>query len=106
VTQIPQAGLLILGRERALKANLSTHEVAFQVLDGTNVRVNNFMRWPLLKAFQYMDEQFALRTMGSPSAIPAAFLTWIAAQASSFRAGSSRAFLLANGFRFAIFSPC
>lgn len=55
------AGLLILGRERALKAHLTTHEVAFQVLDGTDVRVNTFMRWPLLKAFEFMDEQFALR---------------------------------------------
>ncbi|WP_306601219.1 ATP-binding protein [Geothrix sp. 21YS21S-2] len=60
--QVPTvAGLLILGRERALKAHLSTHEAAFQVLDGTDVRVNAFMRWPLLKTFQYLDEQFALR---------------------------------------------
>jgi len=60
--QVPTvAGLLILGRERALMTHLRTHELAFQVLDGTDVKVNTFMRWPLLKAFQFMDEQFAVR---------------------------------------------
>jgi len=40
------AGLLILGREAALREHLPTHEVGFQVLDGTQVRVNDFYRTP------------------------------------------------------------
>lgn len=54
-------GLLILGREPALRQHLPTHEVAFQVLDGTQVRVNDFYRYPLLKTFQRVLEQFESR---------------------------------------------
>ena len=36
------AGLLMLGRESAPREHLPTHEVAFQVLEGTQVRVNDF----------------------------------------------------------------
>src|SRR5207247_6859486 len=54
-------GLLLLGREAALRAHLPTHEVAFQVLDGTDVRVNDFYRTPLLKTFQRVEEQFLAR---------------------------------------------
>lgn len=54
-------GLLILGQERALRAHLPTHEVAFQVLDGTEVRVNPFFRFPLLRTFEYLSEQFDVR---------------------------------------------
>jgi ATP-dependent DNA helicase RecG len=55
------AGLLILGREGALRNHLPTHEVAFQVLEGTEVRVNNFYRDPLLKIFERVMEQFEAR---------------------------------------------
>ncbi len=55
------AGLLILGREAALREHLPTHEVAFQVLDGTQVRVNDFYRAPLLKTFERVLEQFEAR---------------------------------------------
>jgi ATP-dependent DNA helicase RecG len=55
------AGLLILGREAALREHLPTHEVAFQVLDGTEVRVNDFYRTPLLKTFERVEEQFRAR---------------------------------------------
>ncbi|RRR77321.1 MAG: ATPase [Candidatus Viridilinea halotolerans] len=54
-------GLLILGREAALRQHLPTHEVAFQVLDGTQVRVNDFYRTPLLKTFERVIEQFESR---------------------------------------------
>jgi ATP-dependent DNA helicase RecG len=47
------AGLLILGNESALREHLPTHEVAFQVLEGTDVRVNEFRRMPLLKTFEW-----------------------------------------------------
>ena len=55
------AGLLILGREAALREHLPTHEVAFQVLEGTQVRVNDFYRVPLLKTFERVMEQFEAR---------------------------------------------
>ncbi|MCC3434409.1 MAG: ATPase [Oscillatoriales cyanobacterium] len=54
-------GLLILGRESALREHLPTHEVAFQVLEGTQVRVNDFYRTPLLKLFERVMEQFEVR---------------------------------------------
>ncbi len=57
------AGLLMLGRESALREHLPTHEVAFQVLDGTQVRVNDFYRMPLLKTFERVDEQFRARVV-------------------------------------------
>lgn len=34
------AGLLVLGRESVLREKLPTHEVAFQILEGTHVRLN------------------------------------------------------------------
>lgn len=54
-------GMLILGRESALREHLPTHEVAFQVLEGTQVRVNDFYRTPLLKLFERVMEQFEVR---------------------------------------------
>lgn len=55
------AGLLLIGTEVALRAHLPTHEAAFQVLEGTQVRVNDFYRTPLLKTFDRVDEQFKAR---------------------------------------------
>ena len=55
------AGLLLIGRESALRQHLPTHEVAFQVLRGTEVRVNDFYRLPLVAAFERVEEQFSAR---------------------------------------------
>lgn len=55
------AGLLLLGREASLRQHLPTHEVAFQVLSGTEVRVNDFYRTPLLKTFERVMDQFTAR---------------------------------------------
>ena len=55
------AGLLLIGKESALRDHLPTHEVAFQVLDGTEVRVNDFYRTSLLKTFERIIEQFEAR---------------------------------------------
>lgn len=55
------AGLLLLGREAALRQHLPTHEVAFQLLSGTEVRVNDFYRTPLLKTFERIMDQFTAR---------------------------------------------
>lgn len=55
------AGLLMAGREEALRWRIPSHEVAFQVLEGTNVRVNQFFRKPLLQTFQEVEQLFAAR---------------------------------------------
>jgi len=54
-------GLLVLGREAVIRDLAPTHEVAFQVLNGTQVRVNDFYRTPLLKTFERVMEQFKAR---------------------------------------------
>jgi ATP-dependent DNA helicase RecG len=54
-------GLLLIGRESAIRTHIPTHEVAFQVLDGTDVRVNDFYRWPLIRLFERIEEQFLAR---------------------------------------------
>jgi ATP-dependent DNA helicase RecG len=51
-------GLLLLGREEALRQHLPAHEVAFQLLDGTDVRVNEFYRRPLVASFERLEERF------------------------------------------------
>ena len=55
------AGILLIGREGALRQHLPTHEVAFQVLEGTGVRVNDFYRVPLIAVFERIEEQFSAR---------------------------------------------
>lgn len=52
------AGLLILGSETLLRQYLPAYEVAFQVLRGTDVRVNEFYRKPLLETFDEVELQF------------------------------------------------
>jgi ATP-dependent DNA helicase RecG len=55
------AGLLLIGRESAIREHIPTHEAAFQVLEGTDVRVNDFYRWPLVRLFERVEEQFLAR---------------------------------------------
>lgn len=57
------AGLLFLGREEMLRQHVPAHEVAFQVLDGTDVRVNEFFRRPLLQIFEEIERLFAVRVV-------------------------------------------
>jgi len=52
------AGLLFLGREEHLRQLVPGHEVAFQVLSGTEVKVNKFSRKPLLQAFEEVERYF------------------------------------------------
>lgn len=54
-------GLLLLGRESALREHLPTHEVAFQVREETQLRVNDFYRFPLLKTFARISDLFEAR---------------------------------------------
>ena len=53
------AGLLLLGREDVLRQYLPSHETAFQVLQGTDVRVNEFFRRPLLQVFEEVERLFS-----------------------------------------------
>lgn len=51
-------GLLVIGRETSLRERVPTHEVAFQVLERETVRFNEFRRFPLLKALDWLETNF------------------------------------------------
>lgn len=56
------AGLLLLGREAALRRAVPTHEVAFQVLDARgDVLTNDWLSGPLLRALEAIEERFEAR---------------------------------------------
>jgi ATP-dependent DNA helicase RecG len=61
VTAVRVLGLLMFGREEALARLLPTHEVAFQILVGTQVEVNDFFRWPLLRLMEELLTRFRAR---------------------------------------------
>ncbi|OGG45726.1 MAG: AAA family ATPase [Candidatus Handelsmanbacteria bacterium RIFCSPLOWO2_12_FULL_64_10] len=54
-------GLLLFGREEALRRLIWPHEVAFQVLSGTRVEVNDFFHWPLMRTMDEMLSRFRAR---------------------------------------------
>lgn len=58
VSAVRVVGLLLFGREDTLRRFLPVHEVAFQLLSGLAVRVNDFFRWPLLRVFDELDGRF------------------------------------------------
>lgn len=51
-------GLLVIGRETALRDRVPTHELAFQVLARETVSFNEFRRFPLLKALDWLETNF------------------------------------------------
>lgn len=51
-------GLLLVGRESVLQQRVATHELAFQVLAQQAVRFNEFRRFPLLKALEWLETNF------------------------------------------------
>lgn len=51
-------GLLLLGREAALRQFVPSHELAFQVLEREEVRFNEFRRFPLLKLLDWLETSF------------------------------------------------
>lgn len=51
-------GLLLIGRETALRDFVPTHEFAFQVMDREAVKFNEFRRFPLLKGFDWLETNF------------------------------------------------
>lgn len=57
------AGLLLMGRDEVIRQHLPSHEVAFQVLEGTDVRVNEFFRKPLLQTFEEVELLFKARVV-------------------------------------------
>jgi len=61
VSAIRVLGLLLFGREEALRRFLPAHEVAFQVLRGQAVEVNDFFRWPLLRVMEEILARFRAR---------------------------------------------
>lgn len=57
------AGLLLLGTEELLRTHLPAYEVAFQMLQGTDVKVNEFYRKPLLETFEEVEILFKARVV-------------------------------------------
>lgn len=56
------AGLLLFGREESLAEHLPTHQAAFQVLSASaDVRVNEFLRMPLLAVAELFQARFDSR---------------------------------------------
>lgn len=51
-------GLLVIGRESAMRERVPTHEFAFQVLEREGVRFNEFRRYPLIKALDWLETNF------------------------------------------------
>lgn len=51
-------GLLLIGKESSIRTLVPTHELAFQVLEGEEVRLNEFSRAPLLRLFESVDALF------------------------------------------------
>ena len=89
VSAVRVLGLLLFGREEALRRLLPTHEVAFQVLAGQRVEVNDFFRWPLLRVMEELLARFRARNreeelmvglfrVGVPDYPPAAFREGVA----------------------------
>lgn len=49
-------GLLLIGKSDSLKNHLPTARIAFQVMEGTNIRINEDITVPLLAAFEIIEE--------------------------------------------------
>ncbi|GAB4175631.1 MAG: ATP-binding protein [Wenzhouxiangellaceae bacterium] len=55
------AALLLFGKDDALRHFVPGHEVAFQVLRGLEVEVNDFFRWPLLRVMEEIESRIRAR---------------------------------------------
>jgi len=51
-------GLLLIGREESLRRLVPTHEIAFQMLEGEEVRLNEFTRAPLIQSLEWLETLF------------------------------------------------
>ena len=61
VEGIRLAALLLFGKEEALRRLVPAHEVAFQVLRGLEVEVNDFFRWPLIRVMEEIEARIRAR---------------------------------------------
>ncbi|MEO0107644.1 MAG: ATP-binding protein, partial [candidate division WOR-3 bacterium] len=61
VRSVRVLGLLLFGKEDSIRRLLPTHEVAFQVLSGQKVEMNDFFHWPLLRVMEECQQRFAAR---------------------------------------------
>jgi ATP-dependent DNA helicase RecG len=59
--EVTAGGLLMFGKVDALRRFLPTHEAAFQVLRGLDVKVNEFLPYPLLRLAEEMLTRFKVR---------------------------------------------
>ena len=59
--EIRLLALLLFGKEESLHRFLPSHEVAFQELSDTQVVVNDFFRWPLLRVMDELLGRFRAR---------------------------------------------
>jgi ATP-dependent DNA helicase RecG len=59
--EITTGALLLFGRVDALRRYVPTHEAAFQVLRGTDVEVNDFLHYPVLRLAEEIFTRFAAR---------------------------------------------
>jgi len=61
VRAVRLAALLLFGKEDALRRFLPSHEVAFQVMRGLDVEINDFLRWPLLRTMEEIETRIRVR---------------------------------------------
>ncbi|MFO0754577.1 MAG: ATP-binding protein [Thermodesulfovibrionales bacterium] len=61
VSGVRLAGLLLFGKEETLRRYVPNHEVAFQVLRGLSVEVNDFLRWSLLRVMEEIETRIRAR---------------------------------------------
>jgi len=55
------AGLLLFGKDDALRRLVPSHEAAFQALRGLEVEINDFFRWPLLRLMEEVEARIRAR---------------------------------------------
>jgi len=55
------AAMLLFGKEDVLRRLVPTHEVAFQVLRGLDVEVNDFIRWPFIRVMEEIEARIRAR---------------------------------------------
>jgi ATP-dependent DNA helicase RecG len=69
VDRIRVGALLMVGRDEAIRRWVPNHEVAFQVLRGTRVSVNEFVRWPLVRTAEELALRFDARNQEDELAV-------------------------------------
>lgn len=55
------AAVLLFGKDDALRRFVPGNEVAFQVLQGLDVEVNDFFRWPLIRVMEEIEARIRVR---------------------------------------------